>query len=103
MAARVHRFAGGGGLDLYVEEAGVRSGPTLLFIHGFCQSTYAWRYQFGSDLERDFRLVAFDLRGHGRSGKPLEPEAYQDSTLWAADVAAVVEALGLQRVIVVAW
>ena len=94
---------GGGGVELHVDDAGDPEGQPLVFIHGYCQSTYAWRKQTESDLSRDFRMVMFDMRGHGDSGKPSAPEAYKDSQLWADDVAAVLETLDLRTAIIIAW
>ena len=67
---------GGGGVSLSVVETGRKDGPGILFIHGFSQSYLSWKTQLGSDLADDFRLIAFDLRGHGASGKPFDPENY---------------------------
>jgi non-heme chloroperoxidase len=97
------RIRGGGDVELHVVEGGNPRGPAILFVHGYCQSTFAWRFQFESDLARDFRLVAFDLRGHGRSDKPEDPKAYGDSQMWADDVAAVIAELGLERPVAVCW
>ena len=44
-------------------------------------------------LRDEFRLVAYDLRGHGMSEAPLGPEHYTDGKLWADDVAAIIEQL----------
>jgi len=97
------RVIGGGGVALHVVDEGNPAGPPILFIHGYCQSTFAWRRQFGGDLGRDFRLVAFDLRGHGESDKPADAAAYTESKLWAEDVAAVIDALQLQNVMLAGW
>ena len=97
------RITGGGGVELSVYEYGDPKGPGILFIHGFAQSYLAWKYQLESDLSRQFRLVAFDLRGHGMSQKPLEPEHYTDGQLWADDVAVVIGELGLDRPVLVPW
>ncbi len=51
----------------------------------------------------EFRLVAYDLRGHGMSEAPLEPEHYTDGALWADDVAAIIDALRLDRPVLVGW
>ena len=101
MTAREHTVTGGGGLSLHVSEGGNSDGPSLLFIHGFSQCRLSWAAQFGSDLAADFRLVAMDCRGHGRSGKPRD--AYGDSELWAADVHAVITELELVRPVVTGW
>ena len=97
------RVIGGGGVALHVLDEGNPEGPPILFIHGYCQSTFAWRKQFAGDLGRDFRLIAFDLRGHGESDKPADAAAYTDSKFWADDVAAVIDALALQNVTLAGW
>jgi non-heme chloroperoxidase len=97
------RVIGGGGVALHVIDEGNPAGPPILFIHGYCQSTFAWRKQFASDLARDFRLIAFDLRGHGESDKPVDATAYTESQPWADDVAAVVDALQLRDVTLAGW
>lgn len=90
-------------MPLNVVTAGDPASPAILLIHGFGQSHYSFVRQFDSDLAGDYFLVAFDLRGHGGSGKPWAVEAYSGSELWAGDVAAVIAATGLDRPLVVAW
>ena len=97
----VHRITGGGGAQLHVVEAGDPAGRPVLFIHGFSQCRLAWSRQLGSELADDYRLVALDMRGHGLSDKPRE--GYDDSKLWADDVKAVIEALGLDHPILCGW
>ena len=101
--AKVHTVQGGGGLRLHVREWGRADGPPILFIHGLSQSHLCWARQYESALADDFRLVAYDLRGHGMSEAPLGPEHYADGQLWADDVAAIVEQLGLDRAVLVGW
>lgn len=98
---RSHQVTGGGGVQLYVEETGDRSARPILFIHGLSLSRLAWNKQLHSDLTGDLRLVAFDLRGHGKSDRPAD--AYGDSGAWADDVAAVIKQLGLERPILAGW
>jgi non-heme chloroperoxidase len=95
--------AGAGGVPLNVVETGRPDGPAILFLHGMSASYLAWLPQLRSTLGDRYRLVAFDLRGHGGSGKPWRPEDYADSRLWADDVAAVIAAKQLHRPVVVAW
>jgi pimeloyl-ACP methyl ester carboxylesterase len=92
---------GGGGVRLHVEETGDPGGRPVLFLHGLSQCRLAWERQLDSDLGRDLRLVAVDLRGHGLSDKPRD--AYGDRDLWAADVQAVIEALDLERPVLCGW
>lgn len=94
-------IAGGGGTGLYVEETGRADGRPILFIHGFNQCRLVWTKQTRSALADRFRLVTFDNRGHGLSDKPHD--AYGDSRLWADDVAAVIEALRLDKPVLVGW
>jgi non-heme chloroperoxidase len=94
---------GGGGLRLHVREWGKADGPPILFIHGLSQSHLCWAKQYQSSLAEEFRLVAYDLRGHGMSEAPLEPEHYSDGALWADDVAAIIDQLRLDRPVLVGW
>jgi non-heme chloroperoxidase len=98
---RSHRVTGGAGVTLHVEETGNHEGRPVLFIHGLSQCRLAWDRQLRSGLGRDLRLVAMDLRGHGLSEKPRD--AYGDPVAWAADIHAVVTALGLERPILCGW
>jgi non-heme chloroperoxidase len=104
-AARMKPYTvrGGGGLGLHVREWGKADGSPILFIHGWSQNHLCWTKQVESTLADEFRLVAYDLRGHGMSGAPLEAEHYTDAGLWADDVAAIVDELGLERPVLVGW
>jgi non-heme chloroperoxidase len=99
--SRTYRVSGGGGVVLFVEETGNPSGRPVLFLHGISQCRLAWERQLRSDLGRDLRLVAMDLRGHGLSEKPRD--GYGDGGLWAADVQAVITSLELDRPILCGW
>jgi non-heme chloroperoxidase len=96
-----HTIEGGSGVQLHVVEAGNPGGRPILFIHGFSQCWLTWSKQMNSNLADDFRLVAMDMRGHGLSEKPRD--GYGDSRLWADDVNAVIQALGLDHPILCGW
>jgi non-heme chloroperoxidase len=96
-----HKITGGGGIQLHLVEAGNSRGRPILFIHGFSQCWLTWTRQLNSDLAKDYRLVAMDMRGHGLSDKPRE--AYADSRLWADDVNAAIQALNLDHPILCGW
>jgi len=100
---KIHSITGGGGLRLHVREWGQADGPPILFIHGLSQNHLCWAKQYDSALAEEFRLVAFDLRGHGMSETPLEARHYTDGQLWADDLAAIIEGLGLDRTVLVGW
>lgn len=103
MATSEYTVIGGGGLRLHAKEYGNPGGRPIVFIHGFSGCLLCWSKQFTSALADEFRLVAFDNRGHGMSEKPLEPEYYTDGRLWADDVAAVIQQLRLERPVLVGW
>ena len=100
---QTHTVAGGGGLQLHVREWGKADGPPILFIHGWSQNHLCWDKQYESALRDEFRLVAYDLRGHGMSEAPPGPGPYTDAALWADDLAAIIDQLGLDRPVLVGW
>ncbi len=94
---------GYGGVPLNVIETGNKNGPGILLIHGFGQASLAFRLQLESDLAENFHIVAFDMRGHGLSGKPWQTELVGPSEAWAGDVAAVMAATNLENPVLVGW
>ncbi|MEN3975620.1 alpha/beta hydrolase [Emcibacter sp. SYSU 3D8] len=91
------------GTHLFYRDTGGQL-PVVVLIHGFLQNSLSWQRQFADeDLCAAFRLIAFDLRGHGRSNKPEAPEAYLDSARWADDVAAVLDELGIEKAVLAGW
>jgi pimeloyl-ACP methyl ester carboxylesterase len=53
-------------------------------------------------LAAEFHLIALDLRGHGGSAKPTDPENYS-AEVWAGDIAAVIAATTAQKPVLVPW
>ena len=100
---RMHTVKGGGDVRLHVREWGDPAAPPILFVHAWSQNHLGWAKQYESALGDDFRLVAFDLRGHGMSSAPLEPQHYTAERLWADDIAAIIDALQLDRPVLVGW
>lgn len=91
------------GVRLAAREWGRADGPGILFIHGISQSQLSFLRQTRSALAKDFRLVSFDLRGHGESAKPTTRELYTEARAWADDVRAVIEAAQLKKPVLVGW
>ncbi len=56
------------GTELYGEAFGSDGMQTLVLIHGWTEALRYWTYQVQA-LKDDLRIVAYDLRGHGRSGR----------------------------------
>ena len=100
---KLHNVVSSDGLRLNVAECGNAEGASILFIHGWSQSYLSWMKQLESRLAEQFRLVAFDLRGHGASEAPREESAYTSTAQWADDVKAVIDELGLEKTLLVGW
>lgn len=91
------------GVPLVVAETGNPKGPALLFIHGYSQSILSWKRQLDDPaLQAKYRMVAFDLRGHGASGKPWSPDDYESQD-WGGDVATVMSTQNLESPVLIGW
>ena len=91
------------GVLISAQEWGNPDGPEILFIHGFSQSHLSWSRQFGSELAKSFRIVTYDIRGHGGSDKPLDPVYYRDHRRWAGELKTVMEGAKLKKPVLVGW
>ena len=77
------------GTRLHTEVFGPEDGYPIVLAHGITCAIRVWAYQI-ADLATEYRVIAFDHRGHGRSGIPRRG-GYSLSHL-AADVDAVLDA-----------
>ena len=70
--ARTLRVRTPDGLSIAAQDWGHSDEPAaeLLLLHGYSQAHPCWLRQIESSLTRQFRLVSYDLRGHGSSEKP---------------------------------
>jgi len=93
-----HRVVSANGVRMHLVEAG--EGPLVLLVHGFPESWYSWRHQLPALAEAGYRAAAIDVRGYGRSSKPPAIEDYR-MVKHVGDNVGVVEALGVQRAVVV--
>src|SRR5690349_2339152 len=84
------------GTDLFYRDWG--TGKPMLFLAPWCMNSRWWELQMFRLTEEGIRCVAFDRRGHGRSGQP--DRGYDFDTL-ADDLAAVMEQLDLRDVTLV--
>ncbi|MFM9965200.1 MAG: alpha/beta fold hydrolase [Planctomycetaceae bacterium] len=76
--------------------ADIGQGPPILFVHGFPLDHSMWRSQW-ADLSRDFRCIAPDLRGFGRSSVTAGKVSMEQ---FADDLAALLDALGITEPVV---
>jgi pimeloyl-ACP methyl ester carboxylesterase len=80
------------GVKLHYHQAG--SGPDLVMIHGLKGSLAFWELRLVPELSRNFRILTYDLRGHGQSDMP--PTGYSSRDL-AADLLALLDHLGVEQ------
>jgi pimeloyl-ACP methyl ester carboxylesterase len=71
--------------------------PALVFVHGWCCDRSYWRLQVPYFAKR-YKVVTIDLAGHGESGPGREAWTME---AFGKDVAAVIEKLGLDRVVLI--
>lgn len=91
----------------FIETNGVRlnvaaqgAGPLVLLLHGFPETSYAWRHQLAGLSKAGFRAIAPDLRGFGLSDRPIEPGRYTTLDI-IGDLVEIMDALGEQHAVVV--
>ena len=82
---------------LWYEELG--SGPPLILLHGWCMSSAVWRFQFDA-LSENFRVIAPDLRGFGRSS---DCSIDCNFSGFAADLAALIRHLDSADILLTGW
>lgn len=97
MSGGTHRVRTADGISLHAEVTG--QGPTVVLVAGLGLASWWWS-PLRQRLGADFRVVAFDNRGSGRSDKPDEPYSIE---LLTADCLEVVERLGEPPVHVVGF
>jgi len=84
------------GTNLFYQDNG--SGVPVVFVHDWCMNSASWEYVMHDVADNGFRCIAYDQRGCGRSDQPFR--GYDYCTL-ADDLAALIERLDLDKVILV--
>jgi pimeloyl-ACP methyl ester carboxylesterase len=84
------------GVKIHYEVHG--SGPTLLLTHGYSSTSTMWNGQIDA-LSKHYKLVLWDMRGHGQSDYPEDPAAYSEA-LTISDMAALLDEVGATSAIV---
>ncbi|WP_317205989.1 alpha/beta hydrolase, partial [Flavobacterium psychrophilum] len=90
----MNKFTVKDGTEIYFKDLG--TGQPIFFHHGWPLSSDDWDAQMMFFLEKGFRVIAHDRRGHGRSTQTFQGN---DMNTYAADVAELVEFLDLKNVI----
>ena len=84
------------GVDIEYENGG--SGPAVLLTHGFASDRRTWAPQ-RTALEPPYRLITWDMRGHGQSQSPDDPDQYSEERS-VEDMRALLGHLGLERAVI---
>lgn len=93
-----HAFEPSPGVRVHYTDEGVRSGRTLILVHGFAASVHAWR-PWIDRLGKDYRLIAIDLPGHGLTATPPGYRATLEGNAELVD--ALAAHLGVNRFVLV--
>ena len=101
MAAPSHDVATSHGRIAVADSGG--PGAAVLLIHGNSACKEVFAQQFDSRLAARFRLIAFDLPGHGASGDALEPERTYSMPGYADVAIEVLRALGVEQLALFGW
>ena len=84
------------GVKIHYEVYG--DGPALILTHGYSSTSAMWEGQIEA-LSKHHKLVLWDMRGHGKSDYPADPNAYSEA-LTIGDIAALLDQIGARRAIV---
>ncbi|MGZ4944574.1 MAG: alpha/beta fold hydrolase [Halobacteriota archaeon] len=82
------------GAKIYTNVEGNANDRPIVLVHGYAFNSDMWRYQVPYLTERDYQVVTLDLRGFGKSDKPVAPpQAKYDYDRWALDLDTVIQTL----------
>ena len=84
------------GVSIHYEVHG--TGPTLLLSHGYSSTCRMWDGQIAALMDR-YQVIVWDMRGHGASDYPADPNLYS-AALAVGDMAALLDAVGARTAIV---
>ncbi|XP_015164152.1 AB hydrolase superfamily protein YfhM-like isoform X2 [Solanum tuberosum] len=91
-----HKFVEVNGLKLHIAEIGSGFSPVVVFLHGFPEIWYSWRYQMIAVGKAGYRAIAPDFRGYGLSDQPTQPEKTTLLDL-VSDLLALLDALSISK------
>jgi pimeloyl-ACP methyl ester carboxylesterase len=89
-------------VPLFYRISGPRSGSNVVLLHGVTMNADVWLCTQTVLSLTGYRVIAIDLRGHGRSGPAPTPQSMLFENL-ATDVAFVMQTLGIDQAAIVGW
>jgi len=84
------------GVRIYYEDRG--AGPAVLLTHGYTATLRMWDPQVAALADR-YRIICWDMRGHGASDSPDDPAAYSHEAT-VADMTAILDACAVERAVI---
>src|SRR5262245_7068752 len=100
LAVEDGRYADFGGIKVHYIDRG--KGEPIVLLHGGTSSLESWITSgVVANLQKDFRVIAFDARGAGRSSKPRDPKQYGRQQ--ALDVPRLLDHLKIDRAHIVGF
>ncbi|KAF5183534.1 Bifunctional epoxide hydrolase [Thalictrum thalictroides] len=94
-----HKYVDIRGLKLHIAEVGTGN-KVVVFLHGFPEIWYSWRYQMIALADAGYRAIAPDYRGYGLSEVPSEPEKATFKDL-IDDLLAILDFFSIPKVFVI--
>ena len=85
-------------VKLYVKDYG--SGDPVILIHGWPLSNEMWEYQIENLVSNNYRVIAYDRRGFGKSSQPWNGYDYDTLT---DDLKAIIDQLELENITLVGF
>lgn len=95
-------FNASDGTPIYYEVRG--TGKPVLLVHGFIVNSNSWKHTalYQSLLNGGYKVILLDMRGNGKSGKPHNPEAYENDAE-ANDIMQLMALLKIKKYDVVGY
>lgn len=84
------------GVRIYYEDHG--SGPAVLLSHGYSATSRMWEGQVAALKDR-YRVITWDMRGHGQSDSPADQAQYSEEAT-CGDMAGILKELGIEKAVI---
>jgi pimeloyl-ACP methyl ester carboxylesterase len=85
------------GININYEEHGTPTGTPILLTHAYAATLQMWQPQF--DAWRDYRVIGWDMRGHGGTDSPPVQDDYTEKVT-VEDMASLLRHLGIERAVI---